>query len=466
MMKNSILKLALIASLSLTLKGALAQGYTYEWLAPADAIQKVRDFEGNPNLAVTIKLMPTPNDTPLEAEYTLTAGRYEYHMDQAYRNGLVRYDEMWMRDKPDFYGPQFNLNDPNQQFLLPDQAQSIAWTFIQMHYPHPEVLNEKWVLPEVPATDTTRVSRYFTCTYIQNLGNMVGGPRFCIVDVDSILGQVISFHSSYFPVLMSTVPALTSDQAMAAAMNGMNVSNGAPMNDHIDLDVCTPDIMGVERLEYDVRFTGVGPANPTGMLGYDVMVDANTGETIEWDTLAAFIQKPTLPSPVFVAMRQRMAQASSSAPPSLACVEDGHKIKLAFEPRLVNGQPYMYAGYLCYGSDARLSAIKAGAVNITGRGWQISFKLGAKTYQLNGKVKRLSAPPILIEGKCYVPLEAFEAVLPFPIHYSRFLKLVSLEIHPTPHKISSGGGAAIVGAGAASLYGLSKLKRRAPAGSK
>lgn len=37
--------------------------------------------------------------------------------------------------------------------------------------------------------------------------------------------------------------------------------------------------------------------------------------------------------------------------------------------------------------------------------------LNNQTYQVNGKIKQMSSKPVVINGRCYVPLDVMQAVL-------------------------------------------------------
>ncbi|MDQ2799509.1 MAG: copper amine oxidase N-terminal domain-containing protein, partial [Armatimonadota bacterium] len=53
----------------------------------------------------------------------------------------------------------------------------------------------------------------------------------------------------------------------------------------------------------------------------------------------------------------------------------------------------------------------------TGGGREVALTLNARTYQVNGQTRTMSAKPMLVNGRCYVPLDVVQAVLPGTFRY-------------------------------------------------
>ena len=103
-------------------------------------------------------------------------------------------------------------------------------------------------------------------------------------------------------------------------------------------------------------------------------------------------------------------------------------VRLTYPPLLMQGKPYLYAGYLCSGIPCA-KVVNGGAKGfaVLGRNRQVLIQPGAKTYHLNGKARQMSTRAVLVDGDCYVPLDVMKAVLPFPIRYDAKARTVRFD---------------------------------------
>lgn len=119
----------------------IGQGYPWQALTPDDAIQAVKNFEHNSNLSVTITSQPNWIEGPgTTVGYLLTADHFDYYVC-AYASSFLRRSDRnftWPRDT--YYGQPYNPTLLSQQAMSQKDAQVIANSFMQAHYPYPNIL--------------------------------------------------------------------------------------------------------------------------------------------------------------------------------------------------------------------------------------------------------------------------------------------------------------------------------------
>jgi hypothetical protein len=423
-MKNLMTQLALCSILLTAGAATLAQGYTWENLTENDAIQVVRDFEGDPNLNVSsdglsVMDFEDPAMFAQTEEYQLHANGYSYHVSRYTRYRFSRQDEAFGPDYSEFYGQPYDPYTLAGQVMPQADAEAIAISYMQAHFPAPQILTQHTVRPRYPGRvmdPDPHFIQYYTVDFVQDCGDGVVGPSFCQVDVDSVHGRIVGYGQAYYPVLVPTVPGLTGEQATAAAMNVLLTEPGTP--ETVDnLYVSHPDALGVEHLVYSLKFTGIGPAYPTpetyfchvdafngAVLGWDIIMSARAGTHGDRNTLAT-------------QCRTRKGPRASTCR-TLAVSLNGKRSNLSYPPLIVTDRPFMYVGYLCYGTaDVKLRYKNREHITVTGTTRQMVFNLNSRAYRLNGQTRKLPAKPVIVNGRCYVPLEAAQAVLPFRISY-------------------------------------------------
>ncbi len=457
-MTKRTLILLLASAMNLFAITAFAQGYTWQPLTPADAIQAVRDFEGDANLPVTIQpyIPPRPDNRHLFSPaydhlsdvYKLRAGNYEYRVNTHSRNMVQRRDVTFALDKNTFYGQPYDPSVLKQQAMSQDEAQLIAKDYMLAHFPHPEALS-KLTVSKMWNSDREWDATY-AFIYSQVCDNGVHGPSQCQVTVDTVMGKVMYYGGFYFPVLASTIPRLSGDQAMACAIQSLIFSDGQPGVIQA-MSILRPDVMGLERLVYHLTFAGRGPENRVGPTGpteyvesYTGIVDASTGELIEWGMIMSLPDGSEKSKRLSARGIKRIVPVKHllTEYKPLDVVFANQPTALSYPVRLVDGQPYLYVGYLCYGAkDVKLRYNGRDDISIVSPERAARFSLHKAEYTLSGKTRALPAKPVIVEDRCYVPLQAAQDTMPFRIVYDDAKKQVRFDALPAPAKTARANAA-------------------------
>ncbi|MCC6442811.1 MAG: hypothetical protein IT210_05065 [Armatimonadetes bacterium] len=248
------------------------------------------------------------------------------------------------------------------------------------------------------------------------------------------MGKVVEYLASYFPILISTAPGLTGEQAMTSAMNALLDVPGEPGTVE-ELFVAQPDALGLERLVYRLTFTGVGVADHTDSNTYVAMVDAFDGSVYYWDIRMGL---PTKSNGASIAGAHTVRPIKKFLPTSKSPVViwNGRKVSLGYPPILADDLPYIYIGYLCYGAPgSKLVYRNRKQVVIAGGGRYLVFSLNSRWYQINNRKQRMPAKPVIVKGRCYVPLEVAQKVLPFRIRYEAKGRQVCFDSLPQAGKL-------------------------------
>jgi predicted small secreted protein len=299
-------------------------------------------------------------------------------------------------------------------------AQAIAQNYVQLHYPRPQQLIPAEVQPHFQYT--LDFVQTYSCVFRQDLGHGVIGPNLCIVEVDTIMGQVVSYIGySHIPVLISPKPRLSAQQALLSAMQDLLSQPGQDGNVE-GLFVSKPDLLGGQRLVYHVTFTGIGIANPKQLTSYTARVDANDGSVLNWDVLTRITPHRNSGKAQVLLGIANTKSTKRQPPPQqkLRCELSGRPLNLNYPPLLIDGHPYLYVGYLAYGVQNAHVGYRATdkTVSITGSKQRATFHLTSKSYTLGGKQSQMNAPLLPIDKHIYVPLEIAAQVMPFHINYS------------------------------------------------
>ena len=451
-----LLILALSLSLSILPTSLFAQGYAWHPVTPKEAAQAVRRFEANPSLS--FKLTPAvtedttqpgkwrivphttgiPSRNDLLCSYNLSAGRYQYDVNYYTEDEFSRIDTSFF-DAEKFYGQPYDPAVLKPLAMSESSAQIIAQAFMNSHYPEPARLNKMSIKPNFggrgDVSESLRFVHSYQFSFNQDCGNGVMAPAGCYVEVDTVRGQVISFVGTHYPVLISPLPKLTGDEAMAIAMNALGISDGVP-NKVEATGISGPDSMGQEILYHDVTFDGKR-AGDSIYQRYYVVVDANTGEIQHWDIANGIVKRPTEPaSAAFVLLRANMAKKPASAGTSLKLTTKAGQVSLNYPPLAIHGEAYLYANYLCEGvPDAKISTKLGEQIDITSKSRQVSLRLNSQSYRVNGQARQMSAKPVLLNGRCYVPLDVVQTVLGGKWSYDA--KAQTVRYDPLPVKLGS-----------------------------
>jgi hypothetical protein len=417
-----------------------AQGYTWQALSVNDAMQSVRAFEGNSNLALTVLYSPTlANVQPgIETPYRFQSNRYEYRICAFCSTSFSRDDITFTSNKDIFYGQTYDNDALATKSMSQSSAQAIATAFMQSHYPNSSVLTLLTVKPHIAFKASGPQSDFidtYEFDFDQDCGNGVLGPSNCSIEVDTVNGQIVSYGANYFPVLISTVPALTQNYVMATAMNMMQIQNGQPGT--VDgLAVSFPDAFGVEHLVYDLTFSGIGPAfgstlpydedhifylppntstiYPQADQDYSAFIDANSGRVIHWSIFLSGDNKKKSQAKydnLIRSLRNTIEKRTTTAKP--LCFQWSHTVAmLNYPPYLVGKKPYMCLTYLSYGvSGVKITITQAKQVAVASLERQVSLSLNSQSYQVNSQPKKMSSKPIILNGRCYVPMDVMQTVL-------------------------------------------------------
>lgn len=451
-----LLILVLSLSLGILPTSLFAQGYAWHPVTQEEAVQAVRHFEANPSLDFKVtrsvtedttqpgkwRLVPhtrgIPSGNDLLCSYSLSAGRYQYGVNYYTEDEFSRTDTSFF-DADKFYGQPYDPAILKPLVMSEGSAQVIAQAFVSSHYPEPARLNKVSVKPDFggqgDVPESLRFIHSYQFSFDQDCGNGVMAPAGCYVEVDAIRGQVISFVGIHYPVLISSVPRFTGDETMAIAMNALDISDGVP--DKVEATgISKPDSMGQETLYHHVTFSG-RQAGAIGYQRYYVAVDANTGEIEHWGIANGIVKSPAKPaSAAFVLLRANMAKKPASAGTSLKLTTKAGQVSLNYPPLAIHGEAYLYANYLCEGvPDAKISTKLGEQIDITSKSRQVSLRLNSQSYRVNGQARQMSAKPVLLNGRCYVPLDVVQTVLGGKWSYDAKAKTVRYD--PPPVKMGS-----------------------------
>ena len=429
-MKEFIKYYLLILTLICLPTASSAQTFNWQSLSQQDAIQVVKVFENNPVLAVNVNPPNTHGFVDTDPAmfddtdgYSLTTSRYQYTVSKFTHYKFTRTDRLFLAaDLTQFYGQTYDPVALSQKAMSRNAVVSIAVSFMQTHFPHPEVLSPGKVVAHYATGNTpgaiTSFIDYYSVGFYQTI-NGVLAPAFCTINVDTVRGQVVSYSQNYYPVLISTLAYLSSNQAMAAAISAfMNMPNTSATEltspDKVGtLYVTKPDAMGLEILAYDVEFDAAESADNMATT-FTATVDADTGNVLSWGELEN--ARPPInaqKSNLFAELCLQEAQNQTDYKPlySLILIA-GKETKLNCAPLLIKKQAYFDAAYLCYGLASAKMVIKTSKqIAIEGQKRQVSFGVNSQIYQVNGQTKRMSAKPVFINGRCYVPLDVMQTVL-------------------------------------------------------
>jgi hypothetical protein len=435
---RNLIKLCVLCLLICCASGA-ALGQLYQWtdMTTEEAIQAIKDFEGNQSLEVTVVSGPEgdhPDDIWLGLyKYKLTTGGYEYELTDGQ---MSRNDVVWGNDEQ-FYDGETDPEVLKTRMLSESETEGIAIAFMNAHYPEPSALNP------VPTMSSPGSDNGF-CTdrsyfFAQQHPGDVRGPGGCQVGIDTVFGRVISFHSTHFPVLISIQPTLTPEQAAASAVGIMSMTD-ATLEGAGSLFIYWPDPWGQERLLYSLNISGIPPYDasdwadlwvlPTGVkpedmpeitIGdtegctYIVQVDAHDGNVLDWGVLSGLSEGTGKPIKPTIAKHY----------PSLSMKLDGKPMRLTSPPVLIGKHPFIGARYLCHGdAKARLAGKDNNTFLLTREGKEFVFTLDSPEYTADGNKNKLPGRPQVVNGRLFVPVEAMKGVLGWNVTYDSKSKTV------------------------------------------
>ena len=418
-MQSNIKLVFVTAGLSFLCPSVRGQAYQWQQVSPSDAIQMVRTFEANAALQVTISRVPdiTSGDSPnIDVSYLLNSGQNVYRISAYTKDSFIRYNP----DRGDvlkLYGSPYNRNALAARAITKEAAQSIAFTYLSSHYPAPQLMTRLRVEPHAVdqniASDPVFVDSY-RFYYSQDCGSGIYGPSQCQIEVNTVTSQIVYYKSSIFPVLISAQPSLTASQAVAMTANTLQLAN-VQMEETPWSAVSQPDAFGNERLRYHLVFS----ASPLSFMDdvEDIVatVDANDGTLISWYSALNADRDGNASNYLPINGGYLKADKRLKAPIRqnyLKFAWHSTSTQLNYMPLLINDNSYMYTGYLSSGAERVDMIITDGKrIIINGRKRKIDFALNSQSYTIDGKAKQMSTKPILINDRCYVPLDVMQTVL-------------------------------------------------------
>jgi hypothetical protein len=421
---------------------AFGQLYNWTFITPEQAIQTVRDFEGDQHLEVTVVSGPQgrfPDDLWLGLyRYVLATERYEYVCSQG---RMDRSDRLFRGDWAEFYDGEMDNEVLKARMLPESDTESIATAFMNSRYPEPSVLTDVNVhtAQHHGAFSPCRVYTFYQC-HPANLTI----PCICEVSVDTVFGRVVKYVADHFPLLIDVQPLLTPEEAAASAVGIMRMTD-ATLVKASPLFVYPPDPWGLERLILRLHIIGTAPYDaadwvnlvvlptwqypekklkPEDMIGekesyrYAVYVDAHDGSVVYWDELLALSDGKG--TPIKPAVRKRY--------PCLSTKLDGATVPLSSPPILIEERVFIGARYLCQGdSAARLVRKDTNTFALTRDGKEFIFALNSSEYTADGKRRRLPARPQIVNDRLFLPAEVLTDVLGYKIRYDSAGKTLHME---------------------------------------
>ena len=130
-------------------------------------------------------------------------------------------------------------------------------------------------------------------------------------------------------------------------------------------------------------------------------------------------------------------------PKRLSLDFEGRKLELEYPPLEIRDQAYVHIGCLLFGPKDRKIRYDRQAITVADATGERKYRIGSRTYSCDGKTRTLSAPPLLCNDRCYVPLEVLGEATGMRSRYIAGSKTVRLDL---PEVSRAGKTAALKGA--------------------
>ena len=395
----------------------------------------IRAFEGDPNLELTeVPIEYVERDTPppeidpelfvFEGWVKFQAGHYEYSTSQLWPGFLTREDLQFEEDRDAFYGEPYAPAGWGNRAMSAESARAIAESFMQTHYPEPQLLTCTSVggihadpAPDAPLNELCPdfISMY-AVWFRQMLPNGVEGPNTCLVTVDSVFGRIVYYHQRNYPIVVSTTPVLSAEDAMGVTLG---IFPGKVPSAVVRLRVTTPDEFGLQRLLYYALVE-----DPPGTFLprlYGAEIDAHDGSLY---SRHEYMGGGGGPVKGLACAMERVRRRKPVRLPTVEC-----NLSLSIPPVLVKGRPYLYVGYLAQGNPIRAKRYEAGGrVTVGSRVGSVCFRAGSCVWSVDGRERTLSSPAVIIAGRMYVPVEAFKGIVFRSATYDRAHRRLTCEV--------------------------------------
>lgn len=200
----------------------------------------------------------------------------------------------------------------------------------------------------------------------------------------------------------------------AAAYAATAPSNAGGREQHLFL--YSDPLTLVHRLAWSVPLTATGDDPPTPdsiWFEHDVYVDAHTGEPFFIETYLGANETPPAGSAV------RRARTAASVPTLLQLWLGKRELRTAMPPILVEGRPYLWAGWL------RSPLLQGDGTAVTYASKRLVVRRGAKTRTFSvyaggaqPQPRSCSSVVALVRGgRCYLPLDAVRQLTTLPVWF-------------------------------------------------
>jgi hypothetical protein len=390
-------------------------------VTPDQAMTIARTWSGNPSLSLSLAGVIAFNDLPGYEQYICRSSDHQSFEVKCHTGWLWSWS-----NGTEHQNYQASLNQNQQTTLSQSQIEQSALTFAQTHYPNFSILG----MQELLYNDGTVVFCSKTASGVWFKGNI------CSIDMNTFDNQPMGYTAVADPsgVTVPTTASLSVSQAEAIALNWLmtpQASTGDPIlsaftTQPSELWVVKDDL-GQQRFVWTVYAAkSTSMANYTYSLwvqnNYDLAysceigIDAHTGERatyLEWlggkKPLGSKVQTWHSQNNTKPIVKQvRKAKLSY---PQLELRLNGDNTDLMFPALQIWGHPYFYVGYLCYGDPKAKLTIRNQTLQFTSPTRRLTSHLKEQTYKLNGQTKRMLSKPMIVNGRCYIPMDVMQTVL-------------------------------------------------------
>ncbi len=380
-------RVTFILLMALLPKAGFAQ-YVWQYVTESQAIQKVRQIVGDPNAPVQVVHLEPPDSVPGEAFHVLRCQNKKFTI-------CAHNVEHWsLKDErllPERCGePVTDEMLARRATLTASEARQIAEQFKNANAPFPQLLND--VMVRTVTSNEWTVA--YTFDFRQRHPSGVYLPYRVLADVDTIAREVVVGGSVYYPVLVPLTPALSPDDAFAAAAQQLSLTD-VVAHEVRQLAVSKPDPFGAQTLYYELILSGTSPDGH--FTKYACFVDAFNGALLYWDFVMGLSGKG-----------RPIARRLPSVPQALRLEWKGKRVQLSAPPLRMGRAVVVWAGWL------RSPVVAGGAkvgyeqgalvIEIGGKRWV--GKVGERELRCGRERIALSAPIAKVGSRVYVPYEA------------------------------------------------------------
>lgn len=421
-------------------------------VTPDQAVASVQAWSGNTSISLTLSGIYSLVGFPAKDEYIYRSLDHQTFRVRCHTGLLWRWT-----NKVQYDSYQASLKQHQQTELSQSQLERSALAFAKGHYPNFVPLN----MQELTYNDGQVIFCSQTATGAWFKGNV------CLVELNNFTGEALGYtaETATSGVTIPTSANLSASQAETNALNWLlgPMQPGDPIlsaftTQPSELAVVADDL-GQQRLLWMIYAAkSTTRVNYTYSLwvqnNYDlaysceVGIDANTGEVVScldwlggkkpepshsltWQSRSKSIKRSAENGSVTA---QEMGQ-DQKAFQQLKFQIRGEDTSLMFPPLQILGHPYFYVSYLRHNTPVRKFRSGDETFLATDPRRELISQPHHRTYQINGQTRRMSAKPVLFNGRCYVPLDVVQAVLGGKWSYDA--KAQTVRYDPLPVKLGS-----------------------------